>query len=136
MNELDQLKPESTLSEMQQVVFIVVVRGLRSQQWKQSVKIGYGLSIIAWFGEDGCKCALGHLMEGPPQRLMWDRFYPPLRAWWVANGYGPAEGLTSYLMAAHDESPLPGEMERRVRKLGAKYNLKWPEEPQDEAQNV
>lgn len=142
MNELDQITPERSLSEVTQLVFSVVVRGLRAQQWRQSVHGQPGYEVCAWFGKDGLRCALGHLMECAPsfeKRFVVDCFYPTLRDWCKVNEPGPrtvADGedprfttkVLEELRCAHDLSSSPEDMERRVRVIGVNYNLVWPEE--------
>lgn len=132
MNALDQITPTSTIEEVQQAAFTVVVCGLRAQGWQQSLHPT--LSACAWFGRDDMRCALGHLMKDSPVKGVGhttDHFYPPLKAWWVASPEQQSTlslGFMDRLRRVHDSSVSPEVMEQRMREAGEYYNLRWPEE--------
>lgn len=137
MNALSTLTPTSSLREVRQAVFEVVVRGLAGQSWLQSVDSN---GNCCWDSTDGKRrCAVGYLLipseEIPPvdssrQTLLraLGLLVPELKVW--ASEPTQASGLVDILMnfqLMHDKTPSQAEMHMKFKKYGEEYSLKWPE---------
>ena len=117
-----------------QEMFDRAVRGLRGQGWQQAIKINcHGDSNCVYYDEEtGRRCAWGHVdPEGT-------RYIGNVNVWSLyRGGVGLAklldeEGVSfaSSLQDAHDAGGLslsPEDLEQRLRDLGTRYNLTWPE---------
>lgn len=114
--------------EVIQEAFTRVVLGLRKQGWKRS----QNANGCIWRSEDGCRCALGHLMNdkvpvGVMRLSVMQYLESPFREYMRPSD--PAAYFIQLVMpTAHDQSGEPSEMEQRFRCIAADRNLKWPEE--------
>lgn len=118
-----------------QAAFTRVVIGLRKQGWKRS----QNENGCVWRSDDGCRCALGHLMndEVPVGALYLEdaleyvespfREYVEGRVMFDPND-SAAYFIRQIMLKAHDQSGEPSEMEQRFRRIAADRKLKWPEE--------
>lgn len=114
-----------------QEIFNKVVAGLAAQGFERSVMDD---GSCAYRGNDGRKCAAGHLLS--------DEHYRPelenktiaaigVAAVVVASGVPGHEatvwGLVGNLQRAHDRGKSPGDMKSRLLNVGYDYGLEIPE---------
>lgn len=138
MNALSTLTPTSSLREVRQVVFEVVVCGLAAQAWLQSLDSN---GNCCWDSADGKRrCAVGHVLipsgeipsvDSSRQTILraLDLLVPELKAW-VREPAHRASGLVDMLLCfqtMHDKTPSQAEMHMKFKKYGEEYALKWPE---------
>lgn len=124
-----------TEEEVIQAAFTRVVIGLRKQGWVRS----HNANGCVWRSDNGCRCALGHLMNDkvPVGHLYLEgaleyvespfKEYVKGRVVLSPND-SAAYFIRQTMLKAHDQSGEPSEMEQRFRRIAADRNLKWPEE--------
>lgn len=115
--------------EVIQAAFTRVVLGLRKQGWNRS----QNANGCIWRSEDGCRCALGHLMNDKVPvgvvrlKSVMQYIESPFREY-MRPSYSAAYFIQFVMPTAHDQSGEPSEMEHRFHRIAADRNLKWPEE--------
>lgn len=130
----------NTLDEAKQHIFEVVVRGLSGQKWKQAKSNNKRVADCVWVAADGCKCAIGHLLQDPPpmsimgnQSMSSALEYMPielkrLRAKLSSNEQQEYLWFLQALLVSHDASVGPPHMLDCFIQLGVNHKLKWPED--------
>jgi hypothetical protein len=110
-----------------QEMFNRAVVGLRSQGFERCQVNGDPV-----YGDDkGCHCAWGWVDPVASSKPEYARYFINGL---MADGVGLAAGLTltevtfaTQLQRCHDDSRTPFMMERRLKQLGAREGLSWPE---------
>ncbi len=111
-----------------QEMFNRAVRGLRSQGF-QRCGVNHPTGFESLYADGEKRCAWGHV--DPSLTRANSTFYVESLA---ADKIGIAPSLdvdslefAKQLQWCHDDSQLPGLMERRLRRLGEREKLSWPE---------
>lgn len=112
------------MNRTQQELFDVMWKGLKSQNWQQSVSTITAHCVYR--GDEGRKCALGWLIPDDKYRPAFDDPHK-----WVTEdvckhiGLGDHVSFLRHAQRTHDGSE--SDMEQRFRDFAAHYNLTIPE---------
>lgn len=112
--------------KVDQSIFDKVYLGLKSQGFERSMrKNEYGDRICAYRGEDGLKCAAGHLMPNTTFRKSMEGNDVSSISFFRKLGFLT---MVANLQRIHDESFLPEEMEANLLHFAKGNGLTIPSE--------
>ena len=108
-----------------QDIFNTAYAGLKAQGFKQSLD---GRGYCRYRGEDGCKCAVGHLIPDERYNSSFEGSgvtYTPISS---AAGVEDIDDINFLreMQIAHDQNDLPQLMEAKLRTLAEKHGLMVP----------
>lgn len=116
------------LSDDPQEQFNIAVRGIAAQGWKQSVNAEG--DTCRYRGEDGMKCAVGHLIPDEFYQGRFDARTVPVDD--VLDELGVNDGASvaflKELQMAHDCPDNEVCMRRRLQRFAAAFDLTTPED--------
>lgn len=111
----------------EQETFDIVVRGLASQGWEQSLDpepSADGVKAYALRGAGGRKCAVGWLI--PDEHYCGEELLDNYRAAFSAAGIGHNLEVLYRFQVMHDHNAHPGGMRAEFRQYADEHGLTWP----------
>jgi hypothetical protein len=111
-----------------QEIFNKVWTGLKAQKFERSTFRADQL-ICAYRGEEGRKCAAGHLIPDEEYRALWEGRRVRALDFFARFSFEELD-LIDALQRAHDQGFVPATMRARLKEVARTFNLKIPEDSQ------
>lgn len=117
-----------------QEIFNQAYLGLKAQGFKRSMQEGESELYCAYRGENGMKCAVGHLLTDEEAAglgngsVSFVRAQLPSRLRNAKDVFDDSLVFLSHLQNAHDSGVFPESMKRKLHQLANDYSLTIPED--------
>ena len=108
----------------QQEIFNKAYAGLKAQGFNRAVRDTGPLAICQYRGEDGLKCAIGHLIPDEKYEEGLEGLCASVPEVRDASGTSGVDwNFLDDLQVCHDEGNTPEDMERLLKRFAADYEL-------------